>query len=771
MINTITLFRVLERLGSRGWRGILEGTRRLMGLQTRLLITVLGRLSRGHCLAVFAMSREIVRIYRKSGPLFLGLYLKQVHHLVLWYVGGDRTQRPSMKTYVSCSRSGLPRFIPPAYRKVIKAGVDSDGVVKIVLSVCSLSKLLLVPPKRGFGINPSTIWNKGYKPSAGCTATCNLLSKEAANLLTRYAPAYREIPLKLGLRWKPTFSSGPNTYKKPSRESNVSGASVEDGSLTIYHTLPMDAAGLLHSFHEVFLGDFGSLWVAPREFILSAGFVRIGSDEMGRKWFWTWLRSLYQGPFVATWVGRLFTRPEAGRFGRKLEGSGKIRVFAIASPILQACLRPLHDWVMSVLSTISMDGTFDQPAPLHRLRGLRRLYSFDLKSATDLLPACLSAHVLIALFGQRLAASWLTAMSQTPFRSPERMTRTHKGKVFKFNRGQPLGFYSSWPVFTLTHHLLVWIAAERRQKGKVFKNYAILGDDIVIGCPRVASEYAKLMSEVDAVISQEKSLISDKGACEFAKLIVLDNHTSARRVLSPCSMRILRSLEGFTTPFVFSKIGVSFRGSFRLRGGGYRVFSKLRSPNDRSVFRRLSRRWRRHWLSMFAPSGIHPLPIGLWLVFPFQGYIDCYQYGAVRLFLLDQVRPRSFKQEDFDRLRLYWKWDESDTVESLLEPLVQLHLIYLKWYASVIFDYSVPLEQIVRPPVAPNGLKRKSDDSLVRRYGILYKAWDFLRKTEAPKALDPLDCGYHKDFLHILEEPCPVQQKLFDTVYFLGGTL
>jgi hypothetical protein len=43
------------------------------------------------------------------------------------------------------------------------------------------------------------------------------------------------------------------------------------------------------------------------------------------------------------------TRPENGRFGVKLEGAGKIRVYAICNPILQACVRPPHDWVMKVL--------------------------------------------------------------------------------------------------------------------------------------------------------------------------------------------------------------------------------------------------------------------------------------------------------------------------------------------------------------------------------------------------------------------------------------
>lgn len=32
------------------------------------------------------------------------------------------------------------------------------------------------------------------------------------------------------------------------------------------------------------------------------------------------------------WWDRMKTRPELGRFGRKLEGSGKVRIFAIANP-------------------------------------------------------------------------------------------------------------------------------------------------------------------------------------------------------------------------------------------------------------------------------------------------------------------------------------------------------------------------------------------------------------------------------------------------------
>lgn len=45
-----------------------------------------------------------------------------------------------------------------------------------------------------------------------------------------------------------------------------------------------------------------------------------------------------------------------------------------------------------------------------------------------------------------------------------------------FTKGQPLGFLSFWPLFTLTHHMLVWIAAERVYGTTKLCNYAILGD-------------------------------------------------------------------------------------------------------------------------------------------------------------------------------------------------------------------------------------------------------------------------------------------------------
>lgn len=66
-------------------------------------------------------------------------------------------------------------------------------------------------------------------------------------------------------------------------------------------------------------------------------------------------------------------------------------------------------------------------------------------------------------------------MSNTVFRVPETFSEKRlRGNIYRFTKGQPLGFDSPWPVFALTHHALVWIAAWRARPGKLFWDYAIL---------------------------------------------------------------------------------------------------------------------------------------------------------------------------------------------------------------------------------------------------------------------------------------------------------
>jgi hypothetical protein len=80
-----------------------------------------------------------------------------------------------------------------------------------------------------------------------------------------------------------------------------------------------------------------------------------------------------------------------------------------------------------------------------------------------------------------------------------------------------MGAYSSWAVFSLTHHLVVAYAAKRCgfQLGS-FTNYILLGDDIVIKDDRVAQVYVSIMTRLGVNISTYKTHVS-KDTYEFAK--------------------------------------------------------------------------------------------------------------------------------------------------------------------------------------------------------------------------------------------------------------
>ncbi|KAI3664517.1 hypothetical protein L1987_88643 [Smallanthus sonchifolius] len=94
---------------------------------------------------------------------------------------------------------------------------------------------------------------------------------------------------------------------------------------------------------------------------------------------------------------------------------------------------------------------------------------------------------------------------------------TTPGSTVRFLSGYPLGYLGAWPLFALSHHLILWWCAELVYPGRVFTNYAVLGDDVVIADENVATRYKESLDLLQVVISKEKSLISRSGSAEFAK--------------------------------------------------------------------------------------------------------------------------------------------------------------------------------------------------------------------------------------------------------------
>jgi hypothetical protein len=84
-----------------------------------------------------------------------------------------------------------------------------------------------------------------------------------------------------------------------------------------------------------------------------------------------------------------------------------------------------------------------------------------------------------------------------------------------------LGYYGSWALFALSHHYIVWLAAQLVNPNRVkpFNRYALLGDDIVIADKDVAYEYRRLLGKLSVSISLPKSLVSDNHSSLSEKLV------------------------------------------------------------------------------------------------------------------------------------------------------------------------------------------------------------------------------------------------------------
>lgn len=188
---------------------------------------------------------------------------------------------------------------------------------------------------------------------------------------------------------------------------------------------------------------------------------------------------------------------------------GKTRIIAIGDYFSQAILRPIHEQLMAILKGITQDMTRNQTGHGKEFGNCNQQYhSLDLKSATDRFPIQPQEEVLAALSGDPEGARvWREVMTGYPF--------DFQGRPITYSVGQPMGLYSSWATFALTHHLIVLYAAFLAGKPD-FSDYILLGDDIVIRDDSVASEYQSVMEKLGVEISSAKTLVS-KDTFEFAK--------------------------------------------------------------------------------------------------------------------------------------------------------------------------------------------------------------------------------------------------------------
>jgi hypothetical protein len=206
-----------------------------------------------------------------------------------------------------------------------------------------------------------------------------------------------------------------------------------------------------------------------------------------------------------------------GRIAIVKDPEYKLRLIAILDYMSQFILKPIHEQLLGLLSRLPCDRTFTQD-PKHNWKGEDRFHSLDLSSATDRFPISLQQKLIQYLFEPEkthkligsywFAKAWRDLISQRDF--------LFEGKLIRYSVGQPMGSYSSWAAFTITHHLVVAWAAYISIGDRGFTNYIILGDDIVIKNDKVAKAYTKVMHKLGVSISPHKTHVS-KNTYEFAK--------------------------------------------------------------------------------------------------------------------------------------------------------------------------------------------------------------------------------------------------------------
>jgi hypothetical protein len=214
--------------------------------------------------------------------------------------------------------------------------------------------------------------------------------------------------------------------------------------------------------------------------------------------------------------------PILGRLHAINEPAGKVRVVAIADYWTQVAMKPIHEHLFEILRGIKTDATFNQIGSVESYfrENLSPHWSFDLKSATDLIPLELYKKVLPPLFTQRdgsLAQSiemierWANILTDRDWLLPD-------GSGFvRYGTGQPMGALSSWASMAIVHHALVQFSAWKAGRTSWFSSYRVLGDDVDIAKDSAVAEfYQSSCTAFYITIGLLKSLHSKKNVFEFA---------------------------------------------------------------------------------------------------------------------------------------------------------------------------------------------------------------------------------------------------------------
>jgi len=470
-----------------------------------------GRVSKGFYSNLLVICSTLRSIQKSQGDSGLILFLKAAQVALQQACAGYKVEdmRP-LGARISRSRSYLPRLIPASHRLIIlNKQPGYTLLIKFYLTLFYMYRVIVVPK---YKVNLSTIINKGVD-NAGSV----IPSRFYNHFITSFIGSYLRLKLDLS-----------EFFRKNSRfftilRSSPMNFTIEGQNLWSTHPLVMFRS-LVALVHSDYFDDFMTL-----------------ADAINVK-----LRKLISAYKLSAMLAGRPGLP-SGKLSFKEEAAGKLRVFAIVDCYTQWLLYPLHKLIFVLLRRVPMDGTFNQLRPIHRLlrRGAKEFYSLDLSAATDRLPIIIQERLLnqwLSSLVPNFGTLWRNILVNRDyhFKSPKHYDNSKHGAVghVRYSVGQPMGALSSWAMLALTHHFIVQASAWNSgllRPGQIYKNYALLGDDLVICDKCVADAYLSLMERLGVSVNLNKSLLSPKGlGLEFAKRTFVNGVD-----VSPVSLRDL----------------------------------------------------------------------------------------------------------------------------------------------------------------------------------------------------------------------------------------
>jgi hypothetical protein len=498
------------------------------------------------------------RLQKRNGLTYMVLFMKSAQSLLMQSLGGQRLHSLNpLGLRLARTKAGLPRIIPALHRARMRSG--DLWTVRLWQTLFGLYRIIEVPGKLKLGtITKPTLMQEWVLPEFSHFVTTHLREALLRNFRkSKVAKAFGPSgPLKFleSLRARPFLVS-----------KSTSAVRKDDEAVRNLTPISSSPAGVLASailWYDNPLKPFLESWakMTKNHWILNRIDTWGDSKRTGlylSDYFDTFdLKSplLREEILKRGWDERSEARRKTqkfpsssgvkpgtlGRLAALEEPAGKVRVVAMVDIMTQWLLHPLHEALFELLRRIPTDGTYDQLAPIHRLLKRRPkgpFFSFDLSAATDRIPLSLQKALLSPILTSWGAEAWGCLLVGRPYvichkdaglhpdASREAQGKTLSGDLWSvtYGAGQPMGAYSSWAMLAFVHHAIVQWAALRAGvvspgNGYWFQDYAVLGDDVVIGNSKVATEYQYLMGAIDVPIGDHKSVYSPRGlALEFAK--------------------------------------------------------------------------------------------------------------------------------------------------------------------------------------------------------------------------------------------------------------